>query len=245
VSRPDFRELSPFDFTNVIGGFTVIGNPNLKRAKINNLDFRYEFFPTADQVMAASFFYKKFTDPIEQTIEVGQALRQTFINALGANNYGLELEFRRRLNFLSPKFREWLIQSNLTVVSSNVDISPEQQLALTSASRPLTGQSRYIMNAQVEWARPQWRSSSRFYVNSVSRRITDVGSFGVPDIYQERNLFLDFVYQFNIREDGRWGIKFSAENLADNHYRYTQGDLPFRNYRLGRTFSIGTSFSAF
>ncbi|HBY58649.1 MAG TPA: TonB-dependent receptor, partial [Solibacterales bacterium] len=30
VSRPDFRELSPFEFLNVLGGFTAAGNPNLR-----------------------------------------------------------------------------------------------------------------------------------------------------------------------------------------------------------------------
>jgi outer membrane receptor protein involved in Fe transport len=107
------------------------------------------------------------------------------------------------------------------------------------------GQSRYIYNLVAEFVRPQWRSSARFYLNSVSRRISDVGAVGLADIYQERNTFLDFVWQYDIREAGKWSLRFSAENLGDNHYRWTQGGLLQRSYRIGRTYSIGTSFAVF
>ena len=87
VSRPDFRELSPFDFNNVLGGFVTAGNPNLKRATINNYDARWEYFPGGNQLIAASFFAKTFHNPIEQTIVPSNDLRQTFVNAQSARNY--------------------------------------------------------------------------------------------------------------------------------------------------------------
>lgn len=245
LSRPDFRELSPFDFTNVLGGFNTVGNPNLRRAQIDNFDARWEWFPGGDQVMAASFFFKDFTDPIEVTIQPTTDLRQSFVNAAGARNYGIELEFRRNLGFLHPRLRSFGLQSNFTFVESNVEIPPEQALLLTSRSRPLLGQSRFIYNVIADWAKPKWRSSARFSANSVSRRITDVGSVGLPDIYQERNNFVDFVYQFDVREDGKLSLRFTAENLLDNRYRWTQGDFVHRAFRLGRTYSFGTSFSIF
>jgi outer membrane receptor protein involved in Fe transport len=116
-------------------------------------------------------------------------------------------------------------------------------LLLTTKKRPLVGQSRYIYNFIAEWDKPNWRSSACFYVNSVSRRITDVGTFDLPDIYQERNTFLDFVYQYTVGE--RWNIRFTAENLTDNNYLWTQADIIQRSFRMGRTFTIGTSFSLF
>jgi hypothetical protein len=126
-----------------------------------------------------------------------------------------------------------------------VRLPTSEGLVLTSTSRPLVGQSRYIYNVIADWKRPQWRSSARFYVNSVSRRITDVGTFGLPDIYQERNTFLDAVYQYDITENGRWSIRFNAENLGDNEYRWTQAGIDHRRFRTGRTFTVGTSFSLF
>jgi TonB-dependent receptor len=245
LSRPDFRELSPFDFTNVLGGFNTVGNPDLRRARIDNFDGRWEWFLGGDQLIAASFFSKEFTDPIEVTIQPTTDLRQSFVNAAGARNQGVELEFRRNLGFIHSRLAPFSIHSNFTFVDSNVEIAPDQALLLSSQSRPMVGQSRYIFNVTTEWTKPAWRSQARFFVNSVSRRITDVGAFGLPDIYQERNTIFDFVYQYQIIGDGKWNIRFAAENLSNNQFRWTQADFIQRSYRTGRTFSLGTSFSFF
>ncbi len=245
VSRPDFRELSPFDFTDLTGGRSVIGNANLGRARIENFDGRWEWFPGADQLLAFSFFYKKFKDPIEQTVQATSNLRTSFANAQQANNYGGEVEFRRNLGFLGPRLRQFSLASNFTFVDSEVALAPAQFLTATSAVRPLAGQSRYIFNMAAEWNRPRWRSNSRLMANSVSRRISDVGTFGLPDIYEERNVYLDFVYTFSPREDGKYQIKFSADNLLDNTVRFTQGGEIFRGFQPGRTYSVGTSIAVF
>lgn len=246
VARPDFRELSPFDFTNVLGGFNVVGNPGLVRTTIENYDARWEMFFGGDQLLAASFFYKTFRNPIEVTIQATTSdLRQTFLNARSARNRGLELEVRRRLGALQPRLADFLLGGNFTLVDSRVQIPPSQRLVLTSLERPLVGQSRYLANAVFEWMKPRWRSNARFCLNYTSRRLSDVGAMGLPDIYQEGFAQLDFVYQFHFREDGRWSLRLAAENLGDTHFRWTQGGILQRSYRLGRTFSIGTSYSIF
>lgn len=245
VSRPDFRELSPFDFNNVLGGFVTAGNPNLRRAVINNYDARWEWFPGGNQLVAASVFAKTFKDPIEQTIVPSNDLRQTFVNAKGARNIGIELEFRRSLASITPRLREFAASANFTFVDSNIEIQPEDATIVTSQSRPLLGQSRYIANAVLQWTRPKWRSDAKFYANYVSRRVSDVGTFRVPDIYQEANTFLDFIYQYSVGEKGKWGIRFEAENLADTAYRWTQATFVQRDYQLGRNFQIGFHYSFF
>jgi outer membrane receptor protein involved in Fe transport len=246
VSRPDFRELSPFDFTNVQGGFAVSGNPDLVRASVQNVDARWEWFLGGNQILAASFFYKTFDKPIENAIQFTGEFRQTFVNADQARNSGFELEMRKSLGFMNKKLSDFAIQSNFTFVDSNVDIPARTgQFDLTSLSRPLMGQSRFIYNLMGEWSRPQLRSSAKFYWNSVSRRITDVGSNQLPDIYQERNTFVDFVYQVALTESGKANLKFNAENLLDNTYKWTQGGLLFRQFQLGRTFSVGFSYAIF
>lgn len=246
INRPDFRELSPFDFQEVVGFYTTLGNPNLQRAAIDNFDVRWEWFPGPNELLAASVFYKKFSDPIERYIEATISLRQTFQNAQGANNYGFELEARKNLgNVLGNSFRDFSVFSNFTFVESNIELDPSLLGVVTSRSRPLTGQSRYLINVAADWSKPSWRSNARLYFNSVSRRLIDVGSYGLPDIYEERNNILDAVYQFNLLESGKLALRFSAQNLTDNTYRTTQADLPFRIFQLGRTFSVGTTWTIF
>ena len=245
VSRPDFRELSPFDFNNTLGGFVVAGNPLLQRATISNYDARWEWFLGGDQVIAASMFAKTFNNPIEQTIVPSNDLRQTFVNAQGARNIGFELEFRRSLRKVAKPLKDFSVSSNFTFVDSNIEIKPEDATIVTSQNRPLLGQSRYIANGVLQWHSPRLNSDAKFYSNWVSRRITDVGTFKVPDIYQEPNLFLDFVYQYSFGEKKKWGARFEAENLADNDYRWTQGPFTQRQYHLGRSIQIGLSYSFF
>jgi outer membrane receptor protein involved in Fe transport len=246
VNRPDFRELSPFEFTNVVGGYSTVGNPNLLRAKITNYDARWEWFLGGNEILAASYFYKDFTDPIEQIYRpTASELRQSFLNVNGAQNQGVELEFRQNLRRYSMKLAPFAVQANFTFVDSSVVIPVDDFPQLTSRNRPLVGQSRYIINAIAEWAKPSWRSNARFYVNSVSRRLTDVGTFGLPDVYQERMVLLDAVYELSLTESRRWTLRFSAENLSNNEYRSTQADFLVRGFKIGRTFTVGTSFSIF
>ncbi|MEQ1885221.1 MAG: TonB-dependent receptor [Bryobacteraceae bacterium] len=245
LSRPDFRELSPFDFANVLGGFVVQGNPLLNRATINNYDARWERFLGGNQVIAASFFAKTFQNPIEQTILPSNDLRQTFVNAKGARNLGVEFEFRKALGSISKKLQPFAVSANVTIVSSNIEIRPENAGVVTSLSRPLLGQSRYIWNAQAEWVKPAWRSRARFYANQVSRRVSSVGTFQLPDIYQEGNLFLDFVYEYSPSENSRWQLRMDAQNLGDTKYRWTQGSFDQRAYQLGRTFQVGLTYRIF
>ena len=42
------------------------GNPGLQQTRIDNFDLRLEHFPNLGEVVSASVFYKRFTDPIEQ-----------------------------------------------------------------------------------------------------------------------------------------------------------------------------------
>jgi outer membrane receptor protein involved in Fe transport len=245
VSRPDFRELSPFDFNNVLGGFVTVGNANLRRAAINNYDVRWEMFLAGNQLIAASAFVKTFKDPIEQTVIVSNDLRQSFINAKGARNYGFELEFRYNLETLSQAFREFSLSSNFTFVDSNIEIRPEDAQLLTTRIRPLLGQARYVFNGTLQWARSRWHSDARLMANYVSSKISDLGTYGVPDIYQQPNTTLDFVYQYQVGERGQWSYRFEAENLTNNDFHWTQGSFTQREYRLGRTFQIGLTYSFF
>ena len=245
VARPDFRELALFDFLDIVGGRQTIGNPELVQTEIQNYDVRWEYFPGGNQLIAASFFYKNFDNPIEQTIRATVGLLTTFDNADAAKNYGFELEFRRGLDFASPKLRQFAVSSNFTFVDSNIDLSEVQDIVLTNRIRPMQGQSRYVGNFIAEWARPEWRSTARFYTNYFSRRITDVGVLGLPDVFQEGVTTLDLVYELNLREDGKWKMRFNAENLTDVTWNWTQGGLTFQRYRLGRSFTVGTSYQIF
>jgi hypothetical protein len=236
VNRPEFREVAPFEFTDVVGGRAVVGNPALRRALIQNYDVRYEVFPGAEEVIAASFFFKRFNDPIERIVEPTAQLRTSFTNADSARNVGIELEARARAG--SDNF---LVGANYTFVDSNVSLTPAAAQVQTSLERPLSGQSKNLFNLSAE-ARGRGISGRVLY-NFFGKRISDVGSQGLPDIIEDGRGSLDFILAARVAS--RLNIRFSADNLTDEDFEFTQGGRIQRLFNLGRTFTLNFGFSAF
>lgn len=233
VNRPEFREVSPFEFTDVVGGRAVVGNPNLRQSLIQNFDARWEWFPGAEEVVSASFFFKRFDDPIERIVEPTAQLRTSFTNADTARNAGVELELRSLVG------RYFLIGANYTRVDSEVTLSPASRQVQTSLVRPLAGTSANLFNALFEVRGPGF--SGRLLWNYFDDRISDVGSLGLPDIIEKGRRSLDFVFS------KRWdpaSLKVALSNLTDQDYVYTQGaDGPTqRSYNLGRSISFGVTW---
>lgn len=234
VNRPEFRELAPFEFTDIVGGRAVIGNPDLERSLIQNYDVRYEWFGDAEEVLSASVFYKRFDQPIERFVEPTAQLRTSFTNADSARNFGLELEARKRLS------DRLLVGANYTFVDSSITLAAFQTNVLTSLERALAGTSKHIVNGLVEARLPLF--TARLLVNSFSERIAEVGSLGLPDILEEGRTTVDAAIS---RRLGRFNLRLSGENLTDVAVRYLQGPQTHREFKLGRTFAFQIGFSAF
>jgi outer membrane receptor protein involved in Fe transport len=234
VNRPEFREVSPFEFTDIVGGRAVVGNPDLTRSLIRNVDVRWEWFPGAREVIAASFFLKDFSDPIERFIEPTAQLRTSFTNADSARNTGLELEARKALT------EHVLLGANYTFVDSEITLTPFQTNVLTSLTRPLSGTSENILNLMAELR--FGGTAARVMFNHFDDRIADVGAFGLPDIYESGRGTLDLALSHRFR---LVNLRFSVDNLTDERIEFTQGPELQRAYRYGRTFAFELGYSLF
>lgn len=97
VNRPEFREVSSSVYYDFDLASNVQGNYNLKPAYIDNLDFGYELYPSSGELISVSLFYKRFKNPIEWTYTVsgGTDLIYSYVNAKGADNYGVEVDIRK------------------------------------------------------------------------------------------------------------------------------------------------------
>ena len=234
VNRPEFRELAPFEFTDIVGGRAVIGNPDLERSLIQNYDARWEWFGDAEEVVSAGVFFKRFDSPIERIVEPTAQLRTSFTNAKSARNFGVELEARKRLSDMV------LIGANYTFVDSSIALEGSQTNVLTSLERPLSGTSKHIFNAMVEARLPIF--TARVLFNSFSERIAEVGSLQLPDIFEEGRQTVDVAVS---RRVGKLNLRLSAENLTDTAVRFLQGPQTHREFKLGRTLAFQVGFSAF
>ncbi len=236
VNRPEFRELAPFEFTDIVGGQASVGNPDLRRALIDNADLRWEWFPGAGaadaEVVAVSAFWKNFTDPIERVVEATATFRTSYTNAKGARNVGLELEARKALG------RTWLVGANYTFVDSKVEIDRTGTQIQTNLERPLAGQSQNVFNGLLEFRSGELRA--RVLVNYFDDRISDVGALGLPDTLEEGRTTLDVVVS---QRFGAISVRLAGENLTDAENRYTIDGNHYRLYSTGRSISLGVSYA--
>jgi len=230
VNRPEFRELAPFEFTDVVGGRATVGNPDLQQSLIQNIDARWEWFPGAEEVVAASFFYKRFDNPIERIVEPTAQLRTSFTNADSARNAGFEVEARKSLG------QYFLAGANYTYVDSEVTLSSAARQVQTSLVRPLAGTSENLFNAMFEARVRDY--SARLLWNFFDDRISDVGSLGLPDIIQDARNSLDLVVS---KRFGQFNLKVAVSNLTDEDFVFSQGGQDQRVFSLGRTIAFGLS----
>jgi outer membrane receptor protein involved in Fe transport len=245
LNRPEFRELSPFTFIEVAGGRSVAGNPDLKQATLDGFDMRWETFPSSGEVIAASAFYKKIDSPIERIVQPTTDFRTSFVNADSATLYGLELEFRRSLETMLPSLQYWSVNVNYAYIQSDVAVGEHQFSVVTNKERPLEGQSDQTANVALQFLHPQWGTMFRILGGYSGERLTEVGAFGLPDIYESSYLSLDVVLSQNISFAKGLEVKLAGTNLLDEQREFTQGGLTQRRFDPGRKVSLSLSYSPF
>lgn len=196
VSRPEFRELATFEYEDFITNTLIQGNPNVKRALITNFDVRWELYPRAGEVLSVTGFYKNFNNPIESVYLGGSNKTKTFQNVTEAKNYGLELEFRRKLNFLNSidflaweKWDNFVFYANTSFIKSVVDLRGNINAA--DSIRPLQGQSPYIVNAGFQYSDDKTGLNVSILYNVIGRRIVEAGFLGYENVWEAPRNLLD------------------------------------------------------
>lgn len=245
VARPQLRELAPFVFTDFLGAREVLGNPDLDRTRIWNFDARVEYYPSPTEVLALSFFHKRFNKPIEPVILPTSRGVLSYQNADGATNTGIEIEAKKKLGFLAPELAEFTVVANTSILYSEVNLAQANAGILTSTSRPLAGQSPFVVNLALDWEHDASKTRARVLYNVFGPRISQVGMNGLPDIYEAPRHVVDV----SVAQDfgGGFGGKLSIENILDAPYRFTHGtDLgsPVANrYVVGRSVWVTASYT--
>ena len=242
LNRPDLREVGPVRFVDPDTGYSYIGNPNLKEAKIDNYDVRWEWYFAEQDNVQIALFYKDFTDPIEIAVIPGAPVLRRPFNAESATNEGVELAFRKQLDFFDvPVMRDMYIRFNGAYIDSQVDL-PSNSTLYDSGNRPLQGQSKYVVNTQLTWEDFERDIQASLLFNWSDKRTVDVGTDNLPGSEEELPPWLDFVYTQGLDMFGRhFIVNFKARNLFDENVKVTRGSVTEREYSLGRTFTFGVT----
>lgn len=257
LSRPDFREFSPNRFKDPITEDIVFGYPDLEYTTIDNIDLKYEWYMSYDEVFSVGLFQKDFTNPVETIVnqdpdsQTGKKII-TFRNALGATSSGIEFNFRKRLGFFGKSFDNYFISGNFAKIKSNIRLDENSTdpviTALTSKDRPMQGQSPYVANLSIGYDNINTGRSAILAYNEFGERIVALGSFGAPDYYENPYRKLDFIvkwqlndtYDFNVKKIG-YALTFKASNILDSEREITQGDTVTESVSPGREFKVSFS----
>lgn len=195
INRPGFFEIVPYRI--VQEEYQERGNPDLKRAIADNIDFRYEVFPRPSEQLMAGVFYKRIQNPIEYTLQSDPRRGQDTYYAPGnfgtANNYGLELDFIKYL-------RVWGVKANYTYTHSRITTTKSKRIRnesgdlmtiLVNQTRPLYGQSAHVANLTLLYKDTERGWDAQLATNYTGERINTVSQFVDNDLWQKGFVQMD------------------------------------------------------
>jgi hypothetical protein len=220
VNRPEFREIVPYVYYDFALNANLSGMPGLKNAYVDNLDLRYEFYPSPSETLTAGAFYKRFDHPIEQTYnEAGSGLQYTYHNARRAEAFGIEVDIKKHLDLigltgLSLVFNGAYIYSRVYFDEGSFE-----------RDRPMQGQSPYLVNAGLFYQHDKASLSASLLYNRIGQRIESVGvpmqnpNDDIPDIYEMPRNSLDLTLS---KRFGRIEIKAGVKDLFNAKIEYKQ-----------------------
>ncbi|MGA0556877.1 TonB-dependent receptor domain-containing protein [Larkinella sp. VNQ87] len=233
VNRPEFRELAPFSYYDFNLLADIRGNTTLTTATIQNVDAKWEFYPSTGELISVTGFYKHFNKPVESFLLLqGNGFAYTFINAQSARNYGVEVEIRKGFAKAPSAFLQNLtVVGNLSLIRSTVNVGDvvtapdlggeiQQYRGVTDAERPLAGQSPYLINAGLYYTAPKTGWQANVLYNVFGQRIFAVGNIQNPTVYEmpRHVVDLNLTKQFNKKIELRLGI----QDILNQYVRFAQ-----------------------
>ena len=228
LTRPEIREIAPFNYYDYENSRDVVGNPQLKQTSTDHYDIRWESFFAAQQFVSVSLFDKRFQNPIEPVIDAGNSL--IYQNSKSARVYGVEfegsLDIANTVGLVGwdpAALRGFSLYGNVAFMRSNVALdtvdNDGRPLAVTSKSRAMVGQSPYLWNLklahEIEWRNLGLLNALLF--NVTGKRIKEAGINGAPDIYEEPFPALEYLGKATVYK--KLELAWSAKNLLNRSAR--------------------------
>ena len=260
---PEFKEIAPFEYVSPTGR-VIKGNPNLQKSSVFNIDTKWEFFPTSEELFSATVFYKNIQDPINLTQARGSAgIFQYENTGEMASVVGIELE--GRINLIENDDEKSILSTNATITQMwfNQDILELYQYNNITDTN-LQGASDFITNVSVSYnSRTAKEFTASISGNYSSDKIYALGS--PEDFVNSATLFndeiiekgfvsVDLVASKKINE--KLSLRIIGKNLLNPKIDQTQVVTVFdanntivsktnetvQSYKRGSLFNIGFSY---
>jgi outer membrane receptor protein involved in Fe transport len=265
LARPSFREKSVAQIFDPISKITFLGNIDIEQTNIDNVDLRWETFPNRGEVISVSGFYKRFDGHIELAVFETAVDNLKPVNSGISQVFGIELEARKALNFISDMSRVVSIGGNISIVESRMDMATvvlpgntESELDIRRQSardgetidqyRTMAGQSPFLINAYLNVSNSEKGIDANLSYNVQGRTLSIVGLGLIPDVYAAPRHLINLRFAKQIGSKGRSSISLRMNNLLDQDrlLSYDSFNAPEETYSRfsdGRDFIIGYRYN--
>jgi TonB-dependent receptor len=235
ASFPEFKEVAPFVYEDVVIRYG--GNPDLlggadgtgpNYSEIFNYDLKYEWFPSARELVSFAVFYKQINDPVNRvTARDATGDQRYFRTGDQADVFGVELEVRK--NILTDTEDQPILNLgfNLAWTDTNQDLKSVGGTFTTSFNRTesaLEGASDIIFNTDLSFTPTigKFKPKATLVGSYFSDRIFALGAGSVGDIIEESVPTLNFVLINPITENFEIGL--TARNILNPDITLSQSD---------------------
>ncbi len=260
INRPGFYEIVPYQIQGE--EYQEKGNPELKRARIDNIDLRWEWFPSSTEQILAGVFYKYLKNPIEQVFvtsdgKIGAGTDAYYMPAnLGnAKNMGFEIDVIKYIRHFGVKANYTYTHSEITTSKRQYKEGSAEYKTGVTQTRPLVNQAPHTANLSLLYKDTEHGWNAQLAASFTGTKLALVSPFKDADQWDKAMFGLDFSAEKKFHN----GISlfFKANNLLDaKRERYlktvNQSNLEYEGqksdktivgtYRYGRTFLLGVRY---
>ncbi len=260
INRPGFYEIVPYQ---IMGEeYQEKGNPNLKRARIDNIDLRWEWFPSKTEQILAGVFYKYLKDPIEQVFvtsdgKIGAGTDAYYMpdNLGNAKNMGFEIDVIKYIRHFGIKANYTYTYSKITTSKREYKEGSAEYKSGVTQSRPLVNQAPHTANISLLYKDTENGWNAQLASSFTGAKLALVSPFKDADQWDKAMFGLDLSAEKQFKNG--FSIFFKANNLLDaKRERYlktvNESNLEYEGqksdktivgtYQYGRTFLLGVRF---
>lgn len=260
INRPGFYEIVPYQ---IMGEeYQEKGNPNLKRARIDNLDLRWEWFPSATEQVLAGVFYKYLKDPIEQVFvtsdgKIGAGTDAYYMpdNLGNAKNMGFEIDIIKYIRHFGLKANYTYTHSRITTSKREYQEGSAEYKTGVTQTRPLVNQAPHTANLSLLYKDTNHGWNAQLAASYTGTKLALVSPFKDADQWDKAMFGLDLSAEKQFKNG--FSVFLKANNLLDaKRERYlktvNKSNLEYEGqksdktivgtYQYGRTFLLGVRY---
>lgn len=260
INRPGFYEIVPYQIQGE--EYQEKGNPNLKRARIDNIDLRWEWFPSKTEQILAGVFYKYLKDPIEQVFvtsdgKIGAGTDAYYMpdNLGNARNMGFEIDVIKYIRHFGVKANYTYTHSEITTSKREYQEGSAEYKSGVTQTRPLVNQAPHTANISLLYKDTENGWNAQLASSFTGTKLALVSPFKDADQWDKAMFGLDLSAEKQFKNG--ISVFFKANNLLDaKRERYlktvNKSNLEYEGqksdktivgtYQYGRTFLLGVRY---